>query len=350
MRQFLDDYAKYVSEILEPTRKEIESVLFQWRDPAYWVNYPTRSRMPAPSPIQRVHIRIKRPESVVDKIVCRPSDFPEGLASPSFRKMNDAIGARVVLYFLSGLPLINRELGKHASLEISPQINPVAYLSGDLADRFGLSGLDRRTKNSGYASVHYIVRLRESSVCQDNRPWWELQVRTLLEDVWAEIEHILGYKPNKRTSFAVRKQFQIISRELIGVDEHFNFLYEELSRFQEEVIFKDADPLNAENLPPVLDELGLGCAQREIDGLLKVLASRGVHAVGSLRLVATSRRLETIRHTYTAEAGRPPNNFEMVANLANLVGCGEGGEEIERIKAQISFLQVWEQLKRAGLT
>jgi putative GTP pyrophosphokinase len=347
LKQFLKEYKEYVTNVLKPTREEIKALLKQWRQPGYWAKYTKKSRLPDPSPIQRVFLRIKRPESVVDKIIRKPSDFPNALCSKSFRSMNDAIGARAIVYFMSHLPLIDRELRDLEQIEISKEYPPVAYLTEDLTKRLSLTHLKRLDKESGYASIHYLVRLRESAVPKDDRPWCELQVRTLAEDLWGEVEHILGYKPDKRTSLAVKKQFQILSRQLTSIDEHFNFLYEELLRFQEEVTFKDTDPLNAENLPPVLSEIGIGCAQQEIDGLLKLLYSRGVGTIGNLRKIATPRRLEVIRNTYRCEKGRAPINFEVTANLATLNGSEEGEEEIKLIKAQIAYLDAWDTLKKS---
>ena len=191
------------------------------------------------------------------------------------------------------------------------------------------------------------MRLKQSVVPADQRPWFELQVRTLVEDAWGEIEHVLGYKPEKRTSFSVRRQFQLISRQLGVIDEHFNFLHSELTRLQEEVKYDESDPLNAENLPPELATMGLGCAQSEIDGLLKVLISRKIPTVSALRQVATPRRVDLIRNTFWNVEGRPPKNFEFVAHLAALVGCDDEGEQIARIKEQIDFLKGWESIKRA---
>lgn len=344
-RQFLESYKTYVEATLEPTQRELKDLLAGWKRPGYWSKYSKRGRLPDPSPVQRTHTRIKRPESVVDKILRKSTDFPEGLRPPSFVKMQDALGARVIVYFISQIPLIDNEIRNNGSFDVSSAIPPIAYLGPDLHKQLTLSHIDRRDKESGYAAVHYVLRLRNSTLPSHDRPWFELQLRTLCEDLWGEIEHILGYKPDKRTSFAVRKQFRIISRELEAIDEHFNFLFEELSRFQEEGNFQDADPLNAENLPPVLAEVGLSCAQREIDGLLKVLVSRGLRSVGELRSVATARRLEVIRNNYRLVEGRHPMNFEVVANLCNLIEVTDEEEMTSRIRAQIEFLKVWASIK-----
>ncbi len=281
----------------------------------------------------------------MDKILRRQTDYPDGLEPESLRRMNDLLGTRVIVFFVSQLPLIDRELRNSNDFELSPRDRPVAYLGEHLYRQLGLSHIDRKEKESGYASLHYTVRLRQKPDVAHENPYFELQLRTLAEDLWGEIEHILGYKPGKRTSFAVRKQFRIIGRNLEALDEHFNFLFEELARFQEETVFEDTDPLNAENLPYLLREFGLGCAQGEIHGLLKLLFSRGIATVLDLRAASTPRRIEVIRNSYLQEEGRQPINFEFVANLANLVGVDDESTMVARIRAQREFLDFWTRFK-----
>jgi hypothetical protein len=231
-------------------------------------------------------------------------------------------------------------------LEVSQIDPPTAYLTQDLAEQLGLTKLKVSKKASGYASLHYVVRFRSMFLVDVQRPWFELQVRTLVEDVWGEVEHVLGYKPDKRTSFAVKRQFRIIASELNAIDEHFNLLFQELSRFQQEGIFRDVDPLNAENLPPVLSELGIGCAQSEIDGQLKLLASRGIVSVGELREEATGHRLELIRTTYREYRDRTPTDFETVAGVAAIRGLDDDGAAITHaIRGPIDLLEAWQGLK-----
>jgi hypothetical protein len=94
---------------------------------------------------------------------------------------------------------------------------------------------------------------------------------------------------------------------LIEADQRPNdshvFLSLELQRFQKEATFDSESPLNAENLPRVLDEFGLVCAQREIDGLLKVLNSRGIPTVGGLRRIASDERIVDIYRESETEPG-----------------------------------------------
>jgi putative GTP pyrophosphokinase len=347
LRQFLDDYERYSVDVLKPTLEELRAVFTRWTRPDYWGQTTVVSRLPSPSPIHHRWSRIKRPESVVDKILRKPADYPDGLSIRSLERMYDAVAGRIAVYFLGNLPLIDREIMNGADFEVCPDPAPLAYLGGDILRRLGLVHLNQRDKESGYASLHYIVRLRRSSLDASRRPWFELQIRTAAEHLWAELHHILGYKPEKRTTLAVTKQFQIISSQLSAIDEHFNLLYEELTRFQREATYQDADPLNAENLPAVLDGLGIGCAQNEIDGLLRMLNSRGLSTVGRLSDVGTPRTIEMIRNTFRSHEGKSPKNFEIVACLAAIVGKASDDQIIAAVHTQIEFLKAWEHLKQS---
>lgn len=347
MRQFVREYEAYARNVLRPNREELKNLFRAWKDPNHWARHAGVSRLPAPSPVQRAVSRIKRPESVVDKILRKPAEFPDGLALKSIDAMYDTLGGRVIVYFLQNLPLVDQELRESEVLEVSSIDPPIAYLTHELAEQLGLTKIRVSKKDSGYASLHYTIRFRPTALSTSQRPWFELQVRTLVEDVWGEIEHVLGYKPNKRTSFAVKRQFRIIASELAAIDEHFNLLFEELSRFQQEGIFRDADPLNAENLPPVLSELGIGCAQGEIDGQLKLLASRSISSVGELRENATTHRLDLIRKTYRDYRDRPPTDFETVAGVGAVRGLDDDEATIaDAIKGQIDILEAWMGLKQ----
>lgn len=340
-RNFLEQYRHYVQYVLKPASGELEKLFSLWESPSYWNKYSGTARLPIPSPIHRTSFRIKSPESAADKILRKPSDYPENLSLESLRKMSDALAGRIIVYFLSDLPMVDREIQNSESLEISPEEKPVAYLSGDLLARLGLTHIDNQQKESGYTSIHYILRFRDSAISGSECPWFEIQVRTLVGDIWAEIEHVLGYKPGKHTSFAVRKQFQILASQLIAIDEHFNFLYSELSRFQEIVSYDENNPLNAENLPAALNEIGVNCAQKEIDSLLKILSSRGINTVGELLKEGTTSRIETIRNVFIGHAGRTPENNEIVANLGAIKNIEDETAIVEAIKARIGILDTW---------
>ncbi len=346
LTRFLDSYANYVVDVLQPTQLEIKKTLTAWQQPTYWTKYQRTNSLPIPTPVRVAGSRIKRPEQVVDKIFRKPHKFPDGLVPNSYRTMYDTIGVRVVVYFLSHLPLIDRELRSNDIVEIAEVEAPEVYMSAQQARILSLDHIAHKEKESGYRSVHYNVRLKQSAVPMDKRPVFELQVRTAAQDLWSQLEHHLGYKPLKRTHSAAKKQLRILSQMLGAIDENFNFLYEELNRFQEELSFGPMDPLTAEKLPAVLAEMGISCAQRDINNILVFLYSRGIETVQDIWDIATPRRIEIIRNTYLSTIGRLPFNLEIVATLAALRGAGDETEEIQRIKLQIAYRGAWDNIRQ----
>ena len=211
----------------------------------------------------------------------------------------------------------------------------------------GLGHIGAVEKESGYTSIHYVLRLRDSKIPESDRPWFELQLRTLGQEWWSTMEHHLGYKPSKRTNMGAKRQFRVLSRMIGAIDEHFNLLYEELNRFQKETTYNAEDLLNAENLPAVLAELGISCAQRDINNILKFLYSRGVEMVADMRALATPSRLEMINNTYLAETGRAPLNLEVIAALAALRGVPSHERATHKaVLAQITYRGAWDSIRQ----
>ncbi len=64
-------------------------------------------------------------------------------------------------------------------------------------------------KESFYTSVHYLVKPRvDSPIC------CEIQVRTLFEEIWGEVDHALNY-PQKSDNLSCREQLLVLAK-LVG--------------------------------------------------------------------------------------------------------------------------------------
>lgn len=346
-RSFLVGYENYIQNVLKPEHRRIKAFFDRWREPDYWARYAGSSGSPYPNPIRSVYTRIKRPERVVDKILHKPEEYPAGISPESFYKMHDCIGIRIIVYFLSQLPYIDRELRSMESLEISKDIPPEAYLSRDILNRFGLSHVAHKEKDSGYASVHYVVRLNtKTRKSEAVHPWFEIQVRTLGQELWSEMEHILAYKSIQKTNFSAKRRFQILSSQINSIDEHFNLLYEELIQNQVKTKYEEDDELRPENLPYTLSLLGMRCAQQDFDTIISMLRSRGINNIKDLITLATPKRLETIRNTYITITGRPPDNFEIIASLASLKGVPSGENESQHVETHIEYSRFWNKFRK----
>jgi len=98
----------------------------------------------------------------------------------------------------------------------------------------------QRTFATGYTSIHYTVKLRESeSRSIDNQTidlkdlTFEIQVRTILEEAWGEYTHQI-YEDTSPPSYMV-KSYEILSEYLNVINRQVEFLkttYQTLSREQ----------------------------------------------------------------------------------------------------------------------
>lgn len=337
LKNFFSKYSEYETRVLEPTLNEIKVCLKEMESPDYWKKYITGNGIATPSPIKLITSRIKKPEKVVEKIFRKPELFPNKLSLDSLIRMHDAIGVRIIVYFSSQLSLVDRELRNSGLIELDKDNPPEAFIETEVLRRLGLSHIEQRQKDSGYSSIHYMARLNKSSVPPEKRPVFEIQVRTLAQELWCELEHVLSYKPETRPHFSAKRRFQILSREVSVIDEHFNLLYEELMHNQKIITYKDSDILTFENTPKVLSEIGIQCALTELNPILKTLFSRGIKTVGAFLSIATPLRLTTIRNNYVSITGHLPDNIELISTLSMLSKLKSKDAEIERIKAHIQF-------------
>ncbi|MGH9926390.1 MAG: GTP pyrophosphokinase [Nitrososphaeraceae archaeon] len=93
--------------------------------------------------------------------------------------MADIAGLRVVCYVLSGVPLVSRLIEHHFHVDW-----------GNSDDKFEELKEKRRM---GYRGTNYVVTLENGPDNMKLIPF-EIQVRTLLDYAWGEIEHDQNYK------------------------------------------------------------------------------------------------------------------------------------------------------------
>ncbi|WP_408735753.1 hypothetical protein [Acetobacter malorum] len=66
--------------------------------------------------------------------------------------------------------------------------------------------LDIVFRDTYYTSVHYLIKPRaDSPIC------CELQVRTLFEEIWGEVDHRINY-PKKTEDISCREQLMVLSK------------------------------------------------------------------------------------------------------------------------------------------
>ncbi len=91
----------------------------------------------------------------------------------------------------------------------------------------------------GYLSIHYIIKLKENrsslSEYKDYKDLVaEIQVRTLLQHAWAEIEHDKNYKFKGVLPNDIKRRFYLIAGVLEMMDNEFDSLSQKIDEYSRE--------------------------------------------------------------------------------------------------------------------
>jgi len=171
--------------------------------------------------VHSVRYRIKSAEHVIEKIIRKRIEDPlRIITKENYKKeLTDLIGVRA-------LHLFKEQWGHiHELITLTWDLleKPVAYYrEGDPSDYLnGFENFGCVTKEHpfGYRSVHYIVETKPAK----KKYFAEIQVRTIFEEGWSEIDHTIRYPYDKENT--VFGQFLLILNRLAGsADEMGTFI------------------------------------------------------------------------------------------------------------------------------
>lgn len=155
-----------------------------------------------------VTFREKSAKSLAEKIM------REGKSYNALEDVTDLAGVRIITYFVSDLdkilPLIYNEfnIDLENSIDKRKSVDPKVF---------------------GYASVHLILSLSDARTQLPEYAAFkglkcEVQVRTILQHAWAEIEHDIVYKSNEDIPFELRRKFASLAGLIEVADREFESL------------------------------------------------------------------------------------------------------------------------------
>jgi putative GTP pyrophosphokinase len=159
-------------------------------------------------PAVQVKGRIKRLPSLLEKLHRKLDSEDQGNPLPAFRRIPDLLAIRAVCPFQEDVEAAVAAAGKlFQVLEVDQK------------------GEDRAFSEFGYASTHLSLAippdLLASHPCLEGFHV-ELQVRTILQDAWAEVEHELIYKVGAHPlNLAIRRKLAALNAMLVLSDTIF---------------------------------------------------------------------------------------------------------------------------------
>lgn len=279
--------------------------------------------------IHLVSSRAKGVQSVKEKIIRK------GYSDPQV-EMTDRYGVRVITYY-------------------SEQVDPIVAQINTLLVLDPQNCVDKRTQmvsdgRFGYSSVHIVGKVPESA----NRPWVglrgvtvEVQVRSLLDQAWAEIEHEVVYKSGIEFPSQVRRRFAAIAANFEILEAEFLTLrelsWELVDRYcaSYRSFLQLNEAFDAARLIAALECLrtrGIGWRAWAANGDFAAVTPR--QALQLLREIGISNALELTVALEEAEVGAA------CRNLAALQGCSEAELSHVTVVGAVAGVRNWDVLER----
>ena len=175
--------------------------------------------------------RVKELDSFLEK--ARGREGKEAAEAPNIdwdplEAIHDIVGLRVVCLYLSDLDRIAAVI--RDTFEVLSEDN---IIEGAEVSSFG------------YMSVHFVAKMKQAYTGPRYDKiaglLFEIQVRTIAMDAWANVSHHLDYKSDKDVPAELKKDFYALSGLFYVADRHFEMFYSQStqSRKQMKELFED---------------------------------------------------------------------------------------------------------------
>jgi putative GTP pyrophosphokinase len=166
--------------------------------------------------VHSVRYRVKDPEHLIEKIIRKVAEDAKRKIDLSNyeQEITDLVGVRAIHLFKSSWQAIDQFVRN--TWEFNE--DPIAYFrKGDLEDitsTFNTSKFEVKVHKAGYRSLHYVLKTKPTKI----EHYVELQVRTLFEEGWSEIDHKIRY-PYDTNNDLINSLLMIFNRLAGSADE-----------------------------------------------------------------------------------------------------------------------------------
>ncbi len=167
--------------------------------------------------VHDVSWRLKSEASLARKLA-RPDKIYRELSD-----IMDLIGLRVVTYFEDTIEAVAHLVEENFTVDFEHSVDK----------RWA-----KDPQSFGYRSLHYVCQLhaQDQLQCDEGAQLpFEIQIRSILQHAWAEIEHDLGYKFPEAIPQPVRRRFSRLAGLLELADEEFVALRRLMEEYEREV-------------------------------------------------------------------------------------------------------------------
>ena len=175
-----------------------------------------------------VDSRVKSRQSFLEKMLKKDDEGERKYTNPI--KITDLIGLRIVCYLLSNVKDIHPLIDRHFEIDNCETKMPEVRLGEDKV---------------GYRSINYIVALRDKTLSDPKYQefegcLFEIQVKTILDFAWQEIEHDRAYKKGFEfdANSGIPRRFNLLAGLLEVADNEFDTLSKQVEKYDKSLIDK----------------------------------------------------------------------------------------------------------------
>ena len=161
------------------------------------------------NPIHHIDTRLKSPASIAEKLSRK--GLPQTLESIE-QNQTDIAGVRIVCNYLEDIYHIADLLTRQHDVEL---VRKRDYI--------------QNPKESGYRSLHLVIRVPVFLSSHTELVPVEIQIRTIAMDFWASLEHQLRYKSDHETTQKLRARLQKCAETSACLDQEMQAIYREIN-------------------------------------------------------------------------------------------------------------------------
>jgi ppGpp synthetase/RelA/SpoT-type nucleotidyltranferase len=174
--------------------------------------------------IHSIEARAKEIDSFGDKAATPSSTDPNKPQYPNpLSDITDLAGIRAIVFFPRTLEIVDSTIKSQF----------------DIMEKLDKNLILLKEEKFGYGSIHYLVRLKENRIdlleySRFKNLIAEIQIRTILQHAWAEIEHDIQYKAVETIPSSIRRRFMSLAGMLEIADREFQAIQDEDERLRTE--------------------------------------------------------------------------------------------------------------------
>ena len=231
--------------------------------------------------VHSIRYRIKNPSHLIEKIIRKKIEDPEReITINNYQKeITDLIGIRALHLYKEDWKFIDKEILKNWNLDESPIIY---YRKGDDLNYFKeFENLphDVREHKNGYRSIHYLLKTTPTKT----EYIAELQVRTIFEEGWSEVNHSLIY-PYYTDNEIINHYLRIFNRLTGSADEMASFIKILSYKFESFKTDLSTALKESEEKSDTISDLKKTINALKIDAAIKTDINKEIDAITKLKI------------------------------------------------------------------